>query len=65
MLEGDQCYGKKGKAEQSQGDWECWARVVIISRVVREGLLHGKFKQMKEEEEVTMKISIILIPVQK
>lgn len=36
MLEGDKCCGKKGKAEQSQGDWERRARVGIISRVVRE-----------------------------
>lgn len=65
MLEGDKCCGKKGKAEQSQGDWQCWARVGIISRVVREGLLHRKFKQMKEVEAVTMKTSISLTPVQR
>lgn len=31
MLERKQCYGKKGKAEQSKEHWECWLWEVGIS----------------------------------
>lgn len=56
---------QKRKSKAEPGDWERRARVGIISRVVREGLLPRKFKQMKEVEAVTMTMSISLIPVQK